>query len=74
MTRKTDEREERLKVLTEAHGVPGYQAEIRLLLRDFCAFVIPDSIIHRDGYDNALKLLTAVVARLDAETVAGLTT
>jgi putative aminopeptidase FrvX len=35
MTRKMDEREELLKALTEAHGVPGYEAEIRLLLRDF---------------------------------------
>jgi len=31
------------------------------------------AIIHRDDYDNALKLLTAVVAKLDAETVASLT-
>ncbi len=31
------------------------------------------SIIHRDDYDNAVKLLTALVARLDAATVAGLT-
>jgi len=30
------------------------------------------SIIHRDDYDNALKLLTSLVARLDQETVAGL--
>ena len=30
-------------------------------------------IIHRDDYDNAVKLLAAVIARLDAETVAGLT-
>jgi endoglucanase len=30
-------------------------------------------IIHRDDYDSALKLLTAVIAKLDAETVAGLT-
>ncbi|MBI3762280.1 MAG: M42 family metallopeptidase [Chloroflexi bacterium] len=32
------------------------------------------AIIHRDDYDNALKLLTAVVRKLDAKTVAGLTT
>ncbi len=31
------------------------------------------SIIHRDDYDNAVKLVTALVARLDAATVAGLT-
>jgi endoglucanase len=31
------------------------------------------SIIHRDDYDNAIKLLTALVSRLDAETVASLT-
>ena len=30
-------------------------------------------IIHRDDYDNAVKLLTAVIARLDADTVSGLT-
>lgn len=30
-------------------------------------------IIHRDDYDNALKLLIALVAKLDAETVADLT-
>ncbi len=30
------------------------------------------AIIHRDDYDNAVKLLTAVIKRLDAETVAGL--
>ncbi len=30
------------------------------------------SIIHRKDYDRALKLLVAVVAKLDAETVAGL--
>ena len=30
------------------------------------------SIIHRDDYDRALKLLVAVVGRLDGETVAGL--
>ena len=32
-----------------------------------------DSIIHRDDYDRALTLLTELVKRLDAETVAGLT-
>jgi len=31
------------------------------------------SIIHRDDYDNALKLLVALVKKLDAATVAGLT-
>ena len=31
------------------------------------------SIIHRDDYDRALQLLIAVVEKLDAETVAGLT-
>ncbi len=31
------------------------------------------SIIHRDDYDNALRLLIAVIERLDADTVAGLT-
>lgn len=31
------------------------------------------SIIHRDDYDNALKLLTAVVAKLDTKTVRELT-
>lgn len=31
------------------------------------------SIIHRDDYDNAVKLLIGVIERLDAETVAGLT-
>ncbi len=31
------------------------------------------AIIHRDDYDNAVKLITAVVAKLDAETVAGFT-
>lgn len=31
------------------------------------------SIIHRDDYDNAVKLVAALVARLDASTVAGLT-
>jgi endoglucanase len=30
-------------------------------------------ILHRDDYDNAVKLLNAVVAKLDAETVAGFT-
>lgn len=31
------------------------------------------AIIHRDDYDNAVKLVTAVVAKLDAATVANLT-
>ena len=31
------------------------------------------SIIHREDYDNAVKLVTAVVAKLDEETVVGLT-
>ena len=31
------------------------------------------SIIHRDDYDNAVKLLVEVIKRLDAETVAGFT-
>ncbi|HLE27378.1 MAG TPA: M42 family metallopeptidase [Anaerolineales bacterium] len=31
------------------------------------------AILHRDDYDNALKLLTTVVRKLDAATVAGLT-
>ncbi len=31
------------------------------------------SIIHREDYDQAVKLLTAVIQRLDAKTVAGLT-
>lgn len=31
------------------------------------------SIIHRDDYDRALRLLVAVIAKLDEETVAGLT-
>jgi putative aminopeptidase FrvX len=31
------------------------------------------SIIHRNDYDNAVKLVSALVARLDAGTVAGLT-
>jgi len=31
------------------------------------------SIIHRDDYDHAVQLLTAVVAKLDTATVAGLT-
>ncbi len=31
------------------------------------------SILHRDDYDNAVKLLTALVMKLDAATVAGLT-
>jgi putative aminopeptidase FrvX len=31
------------------------------------------SIIHRDDYENAVKLVTAVVARLDADTVEGFT-
>lgn len=31
------------------------------------------AIIHRDDYDNAVKLVTAVVAQLDAATVANLT-
>jgi endoglucanase len=31
------------------------------------------AIIHRDDYDHALQLLTAVVVKLDAATVAGLT-
>ena len=31
------------------------------------------SIIHRDDYDRALRLLIALVGRLDADTVAGLT-
>jgi len=32
------------------------------------------AIIHRDDYDRALRLLVAVVEKLDADTVAGLTT
>jgi endoglucanase len=31
------------------------------------------SIIHRDDYDNALKLLVALVHKLDSQTVQGLT-
>ncbi len=31
------------------------------------------AIIHRDDYDNAIKLLVAVIARLDATAVSGLT-
>jgi endoglucanase len=31
------------------------------------------SIIHRDDYDNAVKLLVALLKKLDADTVAGLT-
>jgi endoglucanase len=31
------------------------------------------SIIHRDDYENCLKLIKAVIARLDAATVDGLT-
>lgn len=31
------------------------------------------SIIHREDYDHGVKLLTAVIKRLDAQTVAGLT-
>ena len=31
------------------------------------------SIIHRDDYDNAVKLLVEVITRLDADTVTGLT-
>ncbi|MFQ5615733.1 MAG: M42 family metallopeptidase [Anaerolineales bacterium] len=31
------------------------------------------SIIYRDDYDNAVKLLTAIITRMDAETVAGFT-
>ena len=31
------------------------------------------SIIHRDDFDHAVQLVTAVVAKLDAATVAGLT-
>jgi len=31
------------------------------------------SIIHRNDYDNAVKLVAALVSRLDASTVAGLT-
>jgi putative aminopeptidase FrvX len=31
------------------------------------------AIIHRDDYDRALQLLTALIRKLDAETVAGLT-
>jgi putative aminopeptidase FrvX len=31
------------------------------------------SILHRDDYDEAVKLLTAVVAKLDATTVSQLT-
>jgi endoglucanase len=30
------------------------------------------AILHRDDYDNALKLLIALVGKLDAGTVAGL--
>lgn len=31
------------------------------------------AIIHRDDYDNAIKLLTTVISQLDSQTVAGLT-
>ena len=31
------------------------------------------AIIHRDDYDNAVKLLTEVIRRLDAETIAQFT-
>jgi endoglucanase len=31
------------------------------------------SIIHRDDYDNAVKLLVEIIKRLDMETVAGFT-
>jgi endoglucanase len=32
-----------------------------------------NSIIHRDDFDNAVKLVSAVISKLDADTVAGLT-
>jgi endoglucanase len=32
-----------------------------------------NSIIHRDDFDNAVKLVSAIVGKLDAATVAGLT-
>lgn len=32
-----------------------------------------NSIIHRDDYDSAVRLLTALLKRLDAETVSSLT-
>jgi endoglucanase len=39
-----------------------------------CRYIHSHSgIIHRDDYDNAVKLLVAVIKRLDSKTVAGLT-
>jgi endoglucanase len=32
-----------------------------------------NSIIHRDDFDNAVKLVSAIVEKLDADTVADLT-
>jgi endoglucanase len=32
-----------------------------------------NSIIHRDDFDNAVKLVSAIVGKLDADTIAGLT-
>jgi putative aminopeptidase FrvX len=32
-----DQREELLKALTEAHGVPGYESEVRNLIRGYLA-------------------------------------
>jgi putative aminopeptidase FrvX len=50
-----------LKDLTEAHGVPARYIHSH------------SSIIHRQDYENAVKLLVALVSSLDAACVAGLT-
>jgi endoglucanase len=50
-----DKREELLKALTEAHGVPGYESEVRGLIRDYLA---PIGTIEQDK-------MGSLICRLD---------
>ena len=52
------------------HGVGVPSAILALAARHIHSH---SSIIHREDYDHAVRLLTAVIQRLDANTVAGLT-
>lgn len=82
-----DETNHLLKDLTEAHGVPGYEGPVceivctnfqplSEILQVHIGSLIcrkeGNAVIHRDDYDQAARLLTELLKRLDAATVADL--
>ncbi len=75
-----DKTETLLKEITTVAGIPGYEAEVRAVIRRHLASLAVieqdkmGSIIHRDDYDNALKLIIAPVQKLDQKTVQAFTT